>query len=142
MRTHRAASRKKSCARGRWWNTSVMTIARSDASSNGSRCPLSTTSMPGQTKISDAIASATASPTLDLPVACACAIDPDTGLPHIFRHNVDENEVLDVLRRPIEETRGRRNSIVALGQTRAGRYLKVIYVPEKEGDGIFVIAAF
>jgi hypothetical protein len=69
-------------------------------------------------------------------------IDSDTDLPHIYTHNVDEEGVRDVLRKPLEEIQGRRNSIVALGQTRAGRYLKVIYVPDDHGDGIFVITAY
>ena len=30
----------------------------------------------------------------------------------------------------------------ALGQTDAGRYLRVIYVPDKEGDGVFVVTAY
>ena len=29
-----------------------------------------------------------------------CYIDPETGLPHIYRHEVDESEVEDVLSRP------------------------------------------
>jgi hypothetical protein len=31
---------------------------------------------------------------------------------------------------------------VALGQTRAGRFLRVIYVPDPEPDSIFVITAY
>ncbi|MDH4327156.1 MAG: hypothetical protein OEV77_01405 [Nitrospira sp.] len=31
---------------------------------------------------------------------------------------------------------------MAIGQTRAGRYLKLIYVPDPEPDGIFVITAY
>jgi len=31
---------------------------------------------------------------------------------------------------------------MALGQTDAGRYLKVIYVPDPEPDSIFVITAY
>jgi hypothetical protein len=29
-----------------------------------------------------------------------------------------------------------------LGQTAAGRYLQVIYVPDEDGQGIFVITAY
>jgi hypothetical protein len=30
----------------------------------------------------------------------------------------------------------------ALGQTQAGRYLRVVYIPDEEGDGIFVVTAY
>jgi len=53
-------------------------------------------------------------------------IDPETGLPHIYRHKVFENEVEDVLRRPGEDRLGRESSRVAIGQTQAWRYLRVI----------------
>ena len=48
-------------------------------------------------------------------------IDPETGLPHIHGHAVDEDEVEDVLREPGEDRPGREGSRVAIGQTRAGR---------------------
>ena len=32
-------------------------------------------------------------------------LDPETGLPHIHRHDVDEDEVRDVLGRPLEDRR-------------------------------------
>ncbi len=69
-------------------------------------------------------------------------IDPDTGEPHVWAHAVSEEEVFDVLRKPIEEIRGRQRSVIAHGQTRAGRYLKVIYVPDEVGDGVFVVTAY
>ena len=53
-------------------------------------------------------------------------IDPETGEPHISRHGVGSNEVREVLARPLEDRAGREGSRVALGQTRAGRYLRVI----------------
>ena len=68
--------------------------------------------------------------------------DPDTGELHIYEHGVDEAEVQDVLRKPLEEIGGRGLSKIAIGQTRAGRYLRVIYSPDEEGDGIFVITAY
>jgi hypothetical protein len=67
-------------------------------------------------------------------------IDPETGLPHINNHEVDEAEVAEVLARPGEDRPGRESSRVALGQTGAGRYLRVIYVPEVAG--VFVITAY
>jgi hypothetical protein len=53
-------------------------------------------------------------------------IDPATGLPHIFNHGVDETEVEDILLSPGEDRQGREGSRVALGQTQAGRFLRVI----------------
>ena len=69
-------------------------------------------------------------------------IDRQTGLPHIYKHGVDEQEVEDVLLRPGEDRPGQEGSRVAIGQTRAGRYLRVIYVPDPEPDSVFVITAY
>jgi len=69
-------------------------------------------------------------------------IDPATGLPHIYRHGVYEDEVEDVLNKPGEDRHGREGSRVAIGQTQAGRYLKVIYVPDPQPDSVFVITAY
>lgn len=38
--------------------------------------------------------------------------------------------------------RGRGGSRVAIGQTEAGRYLRVIYVPDLDADSVFVITAY
>jgi hypothetical protein len=69
-------------------------------------------------------------------------IDPTTGLPHILRHDVSEQEVEDILAGPLQDIRGRDDSRIALGQTEAGRYLKVIYVPDPVPDSVFVITAY
>ena len=69
-------------------------------------------------------------------------LDPETGEPHMYRHNVDETEVEDILARPLEDRRGRKASRSALGQTAAGRYLRVIYVPDPEPTSVFVITAY
>lgn len=69
-------------------------------------------------------------------------IDPETDLPHIFKHDVIENEVEDVLLQPGEDRPGKEGSRIAIGQTRAGRYLRVIYVPDPEPDSVFVITAY
>lgn len=69
-------------------------------------------------------------------------IDPDTGQPHIYNHGVTEREVEDVLSRPMEDRPGRGGSRVALGQTRAGRYLRVIYAPDGAPTVVFVITAY
>jgi hypothetical protein len=69
-------------------------------------------------------------------------LDPDTGLPHIYGHGVTEAEVEDVLRATGDDLPGQRNSRIRLGQSTAGRYLQVIYVPDDDGIGVFVITAF
>jgi hypothetical protein len=69
-------------------------------------------------------------------------IDPETDQPHIYDHGVTEDEVLEVLRRPGEDRAGDKDSRVALGQTAAGRYLKVIYARDPDEDSVFVITAF
>lgn len=69
-------------------------------------------------------------------------IDGELGEPHVARHGVNEEEVCDVLARPIEDRPGQKGARVALGQTAAGRYLRVIYVPDPEPDSVFVITAY
>ena len=67
-------------------------------------------------------------------------LDPETGEPHIYKHDVHEREVEQVLRRAGEDRPGREDSRVAVGRTDAGRYLRVIYVPER--GGVFVVTAY
>ena len=69
-------------------------------------------------------------------------IDPKTGLPHIYEHNVSEQEVEDVLGQALQDIRGREHSRIAIGQTGEGRYLRVIYVPDPVPDSVFVITAY
>jgi hypothetical protein len=69
-------------------------------------------------------------------------LDPETGLAHIEAHRVTEAEVEQVLERPGEDRAGRDGSRVAIGQTRAGRFLRVIYVPDPIPNSAFVITAF
>lgn len=69
-------------------------------------------------------------------------LDPDTNLPHISGHGVTEAEVEQVLRGPGEDIPGDRGSRMKIGQTAAGRYLKVIYLPDDPPDGVFVITAY
>jgi hypothetical protein len=69
-------------------------------------------------------------------------IDPETGLPHIYNHDVREDEVEDVMLKPGEDRPGKEHSRIAIGQTRGGRYLRVIYVPDPEPDSVFVITAY
>jgi hypothetical protein len=69
-------------------------------------------------------------------------LDPTTGLPHIYEHNVSEQEVEDILSKPLQDIRGREDSRIAIGQTEEGRYLRVIYVPDPVLDSVFVITAY
>jgi hypothetical protein len=68
--------------------------------------------------------------------------DAESGEPHMAQHGVSEQEAREVLARPLEDRPGREGSRVALGQTAAGRYLRVIYVPDPEPDSVFVITAY
>ncbi|HMA85137.1 MAG TPA: DUF4258 domain-containing protein [Desulfosalsimonadaceae bacterium] len=69
-------------------------------------------------------------------------IDPETKQPHIYNHDVDESEVETILKKPGEDRPGRESSRVAIGRTKNGRFLRVIYVPDTEPDSIFVITAY
>lgn len=51
-------------------------------------------------------------------------------------------EVEEVLARALEDRPGREGSRVADGKTHAGRYLRVIYVPDPSADSVFVITAY
>ena len=68
--------------------------------------------------------------------------DPDTGLPHIFEHGVTEEEARQVLAMPGEEFTGRNGSRIALGQTESGRFLQVVFVPDEDQSGAFVVTAY
>ena len=69
-------------------------------------------------------------------------IDPETGAPHIYKHEVSESEVEEVLGKAGEDRPGRDGSRVAVGRTLSGRLLRVIYVPDPEPDSNFVITAY
>jgi hypothetical protein len=69
-------------------------------------------------------------------------IDPETELPHIYRHDVEETEVEEVLSNPGEDRPGREGSRVAIGRTSDGCYLRVIYVPDPAPNSVFVITAY
>lgn len=69
-------------------------------------------------------------------------LDPETGQPHIHGHGVTEDEVVDVLLSSGEDRPGREGARIAIGRARTGRYLRVIYVPDTEPEGIFVITAY
>jgi hypothetical protein len=69
-------------------------------------------------------------------------LDPRTGQPHIHGHDVTETEVEEVLASPGEDRPGAEGVRIALGQTEAGRYLRVIYLPDPEPGSVFVITAY
>lgn len=69
-------------------------------------------------------------------------LDPATDMPHIYNHDVAEAEVEEVLARPGEDRQGKEGSRVAIGQTEAGRYLRIIYVPDPKPGSVFVITAY
>jgi hypothetical protein len=68
--------------------------------------------------------------------------DSEPGPPHIYNHGVTEAEVEFILAHPGEDDACARGSRQALGQTAHGRNLRVIYVPDEEGDGVFVVTAY
>jgi hypothetical protein len=68
--------------------------------------------------------------------------DPETGLPHLYEHDVTEEEVRQVLRRPQLNRREGRNSRAIMGQTLAGRHLKVVFVPDRAPESGFVVTAY
>ena len=67
--------------------------------------------------------------------------NPD-GQPHIHDHGVWENEVLEAMARPLEQTSGRDQSTILIGRTIAGRVIKIIFTDARDGEGIFVVTAF
>ncbi|MCI0622332.1 MAG: DUF4258 domain-containing protein [Acidobacteria bacterium] len=69
-------------------------------------------------------------------------IDPQTADRHIYSHDVSEDEVEQVLEQPGEDRPGGSGARVAIGQTDAGRYPRVIYVRDLEPDSVFVITAY
>lgn len=63
-------------------------------------------------------------------------------MPHIYKHGVTEDEVSEVLAKSGEDRLGYEGARVAIGRTQAGRYLKIIYVPEARSGRTFVITAY
>ena len=68
--------------------------------------------------------------------------DSESGLPHLYRHGVTEREAEWVLAYPGEDGPLSGGSRQALGRTEDGRFLRVVYVPDEEGDGVFVVTAY
>ena len=69
-------------------------------------------------------------------------IEPESSLPHIYSHGVTEEEVVHVLSGRGLDCPSDRNSRIHVGQTEAGRFLKVVYVPDEGADSAFVVTAY
>ena len=69
-------------------------------------------------------------------------LDEVTGHPHLHRHGVSEREAEEILTSPGEDRPGRDGARVAVGKTKAGRYLRVVYVPDPLPESVFVITAY
>jgi hypothetical protein len=67
-------------------------------------------------------------------------IDPTTDEPHIYNHDVAESEALEILRTTTDRGPARNGAMQAIGRTRLGRYLKVVYI--HDADGIVVLTAY
>jgi hypothetical protein len=57
-------------------------------------------------------------------------------------HGVTEAEVEWILARPGEDGPSSSGTRQSTGPTSAGRYLRVIYLPDPDGDGGFVVTAY
>jgi hypothetical protein len=68
--------------------------------------------------------------------------NPETSEPHIYDHEVGEDEVEEVLANPGEDLPSRNNSRSIIGRTDAGRYLRVIAVRDAAPGSIFVVTAY
>jgi len=79
---------------------------------------------------------------LVLPVNLRFYLDAATGQPHIWNHDVDEQEVEGVLTNPGEDRPGRDGSRIVIGRTAGGRYIRVVYVRDPMPDSVFVITAY
>jgi hypothetical protein len=66
----------------------------------------------------------------------------ELGSRTFYNHDVKENKVEDILAMPIEDRVGTEGSRIAVGQTEAGRYLRVIHVPDPQPDSAFVITGY
>ena len=67
-------------------------------------------------------------------------IDPGTAEPHVYAHGVAESEALEISHTSSDRGPAKRGAMQAIGQTSRGRYLKVIYLEDR--DSIFVLTAY
>ena len=66
-------------------------------------------------------------------------IDEESELPHIYSHGITEDDVAEALTNAAEEISGHSGARIAIGTTKGGKHVKVVYVPEE--SGVFVITA-
>lgn len=59
-----------------------------------------------------------------------------------MKNEKDRHYLRQVLRSRGEDLPGTRDSRMKLGQSAAGPYLQVIYVPDEAPDSVFVISAY
>jgi uncharacterized DUF497 family protein len=69
------------------------------------------------------------------------SIDPETNEPHFAKHGVSEQEAIDVLEDPDLVLKGAEDTYSAFGQTRGGRWLRVIYV-QRSPETARIITAY
>jgi hypothetical protein len=69
-------------------------------------------------------------------------IDAQTEQPHIYNHNINEKEAEYILLNAGEDRPGVEGSRMAIGQTKSGRYVRIIYVLDSEHNEIFVITGY
>jgi uncharacterized DUF497 family protein len=68
-------------------------------------------------------------------------IDPDSQRPHLESHGVKAAEAVEVLLSPMQDFAARDGARMAMGKTRGGRYLRVVYKVDDDSS-IFVITAY
>jgi hypothetical protein len=54
-------------------------------------------------------------------------LEPGTDDPHIWKHDVTENEVEEAFMDNLEDRAGEEKTRSRIGRTEAGRYLRIIY---------------
>lgn len=69
-------------------------------------------------------------------------LNPATGEPHVRDHQIWEWEAQDILEQFVENVSARDGARAALGQTRNGRWLRVIYRQDPESNELLVITAY
>ncbi len=69
-------------------------------------------------------------------------IDPETERPHTENHGVSMGECIEVLRHSVQDFASGPGSRQALGPTRGGRLLKVVYTIDNTSGEAFVITAY
>jgi hypothetical protein len=60
----------------------------------------------------------------------------------VHAHGVEEHEVAEAFENLVEDGGGEEDVRVAIGRTEAGRFLRIIYVPDPVPDSVFVITAY